>query len=176
MFDPTIYDNLKVVFEGEAYDLDAQGEFLVTLREDMVNLADMSRCFTMAFGSEKGPCTAGFTLKSDIIDFAGELRKLRLADEQPGVSLELWIDMPGRYQSYVTNHAEEIWADYADHTRLQMERRTGYAYERAATVPTRESFRVTISYQGRLNESHIGQVGEVLAHFLSTVKKVESNA
>jgi hypothetical protein len=49
LFDPTVYDNLKVVLEGAVYDLDLAGSILVTGREDWVNLADLSRTYKLTF-------------------------------------------------------------------------------------------------------------------------------
>jgi hypothetical protein len=49
MFDPTIYDNLKVVLEGLVYDLDLQGKIEITNRSDLVDLARMSRTFSVRF-------------------------------------------------------------------------------------------------------------------------------
>ncbi|UTW70295.1 hypothetical protein KHA80_06930 [Anaerobacillus sp. HL2] len=41
MFDPTIYENLKVVIEGEVYDHDMNGRILI-IQIDIVDLATMS--------------------------------------------------------------------------------------------------------------------------------------
>lgn len=49
MFDPTAFDNIKVVIEGAIYDKDLEGEVLVTNRKDFVNLANLSRTFKLAF-------------------------------------------------------------------------------------------------------------------------------
>ncbi len=49
MFDPTAYDNLKVILEGLVYDYDLAGEIIVTKRNDLVNLADLSRTFQIHF-------------------------------------------------------------------------------------------------------------------------------
>ena len=49
MFDPTIFDNLKVVAEGAVYDLDLQGEILITNRIDQVDLATLSRYYAITF-------------------------------------------------------------------------------------------------------------------------------
>ena len=32
MFDPTIYDNIKVVLEGAVYDLDLEGKIIITTK------------------------------------------------------------------------------------------------------------------------------------------------
>lgn len=49
MFDPTIYDNLKVVLEGELYDRDLAGSIVISNRSDLIDLARMSRAFQLAF-------------------------------------------------------------------------------------------------------------------------------
>ncbi|MBM7663242.1 hypothetical protein JOC85_004113 [Bacillus mesophilus] len=49
MFDPTIFDNLKVVIEGAIYDRDLEGELEVINRKDVVDLARMSRHYQVTF-------------------------------------------------------------------------------------------------------------------------------
>ncbi|MGD6815843.1 hypothetical protein [Metabacillus sp. 84] len=49
MFDPTVFDNLKFLLEGAVYDLDLDGMVEVTSRKDLVNLADMSRSWSITF-------------------------------------------------------------------------------------------------------------------------------
>lgn len=49
MFDPTIYENVKVVLEGELYDRDLDGEITITNRSDLVDLATLSRTYVVAF-------------------------------------------------------------------------------------------------------------------------------
>ena len=43
MFDPTAYENMRVVLEGIFYDKDLSGEILVIDRNDIVNTAKLSR-------------------------------------------------------------------------------------------------------------------------------------
>ncbi len=49
MFDPTIFDNLKVVMEGAVYDQDFEGNLQVIGRSDNIDLAIMSREFSINF-------------------------------------------------------------------------------------------------------------------------------
>jgi hypothetical protein len=49
LFDPTIFDNLKVVIEGAIYDRDLEGELEVINRKDIVDLARMSRHYQVTF-------------------------------------------------------------------------------------------------------------------------------
>lgn len=49
MFDPTAFENLKIVIEGAVYDRDFSGEILVTDRNDIINLAKLERRFEISF-------------------------------------------------------------------------------------------------------------------------------
>ncbi|NCU17249.1 hypothetical protein [Pallidibacillus pasinlerensis] len=49
MFDPTAYENIKVVFEGIVYDYDLNGDIAIIERNDLINLADMSRIYNLTF-------------------------------------------------------------------------------------------------------------------------------
>jgi hypothetical protein len=49
MFDPAVYENLKVVLEGDIYDRDLMGEIAVISRKDIVDMASMSRTFEISF-------------------------------------------------------------------------------------------------------------------------------
>lgn len=49
MFDPTAYENIKVVFEGLVYDHDLDGNIKIIERNDIVNLADLSRTYNLTF-------------------------------------------------------------------------------------------------------------------------------
>ncbi|WP_209122168.1 hypothetical protein [Alkalihalobacillus sp. BA299] len=90
MFDPTIYENLKVVLEGAIYDLDFANEIIVIDRADLVDLAKMAREFKMQFQT----CTtnsnypiAEVRLLSGLQDFATE--KITSNEKTAGCVLEV---------------------------------------------------------------------------------------
>ncbi|MGZ4162287.1 MAG: hypothetical protein ACXVNF_16040, partial [Neobacillus sp.] len=49
VFDPTAFDNMKVVIEGALYDMDIIGEIIITDRNDIMNMAKLSRRFDICF-------------------------------------------------------------------------------------------------------------------------------
>jgi len=49
MFDPTAFDNLKVVLEGIVYDMDLNGMIQILDRNDFVNIAKMERTYNISF-------------------------------------------------------------------------------------------------------------------------------
>ncbi|MBU5355557.1 hypothetical protein ACN9MH_22155 [Paenibacillus silvae] len=93
MFDPTIYDNLKVAIENYIYDLDNLDERIhVTHRRDQLDMASMSRVFTLQFClRENAGITAELVLKSALEDTAAEI--LETPGSQPGCGLELRFEL-----------------------------------------------------------------------------------
>ncbi|WP_181884535.1 hypothetical protein [Neobacillus piezotolerans] len=74
MFDPTAFDNMKVIVEGAVYDLDLAGEILVTDRKDLVDLARLSRLFSVSFEVKDTPgIVAELRLVAGLENLASEL-------------------------------------------------------------------------------------------------------
>jgi hypothetical protein len=90
MFDPTIYENLKVVLEGAVYDLDLAGSILVMKREDRVDLATMSRFYALSFMEREAidqGCVAEIRLQASMQDLSAEI--LEKQDQQAGCQMEI---------------------------------------------------------------------------------------
>jgi len=49
MFDPTAFDNIKVVLEGSIYDLDLAGDIIITNRNDLINIGKMDRTYNITY-------------------------------------------------------------------------------------------------------------------------------
>lgn len=74
MFDPTIFDNLKVVLEGAVYDRDLDGDWYVVDRKDIVDLATMSRQYSVSFQLlHKKNISCTWYLASTVEQLASEL-------------------------------------------------------------------------------------------------------
>ncbi|MGV3464368.1 MAG: hypothetical protein ACO1OT_03630 [Heyndrickxia sp.] len=81
MFDPTAYDNLKVVIEGTAYDLDLEGQIRIVDRKDIVDLATLSRQYEITYGlKQSSGVLATISLEAKLHQLAGE--HLQLADQK----------------------------------------------------------------------------------------------
>jgi hypothetical protein len=94
MFDPTVYDNLKVAFENVLYDLDNLDESIhITHRRDQLEMASMSREFTLQFClRDHATVTAEVVLRSSLQAIAAEI--LETPGSHPGCELELrfaWV-------------------------------------------------------------------------------------
>lgn len=102
MFDPTVFDNLKVVIEGDLYDLDLEGKIQIVDRKDRIDLATMSRSFSMEITLD-GSVFGEITLSSDIENISGELLRL---NEKPGCRVKLNFRKTARPEADIET---EVW-------------------------------------------------------------------
>lgn len=75
MFDPTAFDNMKVIVEGILYDKDLDGDYLIIDRDDFMNLSKMNREFSITYkkNSVKSNVSCKFTLATTAKDLYAEL-------------------------------------------------------------------------------------------------------
>ncbi|MEC0167823.1 hypothetical protein [Paenibacillus graminis] len=89
MFHPTVFDNIKIAFENQIYDYDnLDGILTVTDRADLLNLALMSREFSLSFklaGSRN--VTSQVVLLSSVKELGDEI--LETPGSDPGCVLVL---------------------------------------------------------------------------------------
>ena len=48
MFDPTAFENIRVVLEGIFYDKDLEGSIMIIDRNDIMNTAKLSRTYELS--------------------------------------------------------------------------------------------------------------------------------
>jgi len=75
MFDPTAFDNMKVIVEGILYDKDLDGDYLIIDRDDFMNLSKMNREFSITYkkNNVKSNVSCKFTLAATAKDLYSEL-------------------------------------------------------------------------------------------------------
>jgi hypothetical protein len=112
MFDPTVFDNLKVIVEGYIYDLDLEKEISVINRSDMIDLARMSRKFIITYSQvEKESPSVSFEIEMKQKQLSGELQR---TINNPGCYLELTFqeEMNGQdYDELLLKKLKRIWGD-----------------------------------------------------------------
>ncbi|WHY75799.1 hypothetical protein QNH20_16920 [Neobacillus sp. WH10] len=89
MFDPTAFDNMKVVIEGALYDKDISGEIVITDRNDFLNMAKMSRLFEVMFRLPNSSVEAQFKMESRLDNLAAELLPSFQAEQLAGCYVKL---------------------------------------------------------------------------------------
>jgi hypothetical protein len=114
LFDPTIYENLKIVLEGAVYDLDLSGTLFVTQRTDRVELSSMSRYYAIEFMQTGHAANkAELILQAHLRDLAAEI--LENVIEAPGCTLEIvlrtWVKDPNQECPVIEAKLKEIWEE-----------------------------------------------------------------
>jgi hypothetical protein len=118
MFDPTAFENIKVVLEGAIYDLDLDGEIIITNRNDWINTAKLSRKFEIHFQlpeKKMVPVTAKIELESNLENLAAELLPGSLSEKLAGCKLNLEFSFTHQHKIVDYRNIEkilmEIWGE-----------------------------------------------------------------
>jgi hypothetical protein len=77
MFDPTAFDNLKVVIEGEVYDFDLSGEISILDRKDLFDFAHYERTYVIEYSRPDMTSSITLELRADMGHFLAERKAIR---------------------------------------------------------------------------------------------------
>ncbi|MNO88766.1 hypothetical protein D3C76_802310 [compost metagenome] len=166
MFDPTIYENLKVAFENQLYDLDnLDGIILITNRMDRLEMSVMSREFSLQFVLTDYPdVTAEISLEASLKDLAAEI--LEQPGETPACTLRL------RFYMQLTNVDTQcrqiddiirnIWKSETTSTQT-----ISYVYGRE--TPSYMNT-IEVRFVRRISEDHMGDIPGVIDHVIQTLR------
>lgn len=163
MFDPTAFDNLKVVLEGEIYDADLAGIIEVIKRKDIVDLAAMSRTYQNTFSLKEGNrnAAAEFSLKMSTSQLSGELLK---KESNPGCEVHLKFHV---YSPYDQTHARSIvienWGAHHSVT-----------HHLSHTIPA-ETYKHTfvIDFRRLIGEDQMDDLIAMAEHAIDTLDEIE---
>lgn len=168
MFDPTIFENLKVGIENAVYDLDNLDEIIrITDRKDLLDMANLSRSFRLRFELVQQHATsAEICLETGLRDLAAEI--LEIQEEQPGCDLKL------RFHKNIADAStacpaiaqiiKEIWNP--ELPPLQTIRYT-YSDEPALLYNT-----IELRFPRRINEEQMGDIPNILEFMLRTLREL----
>ncbi|WP_079509476.1 hypothetical protein [Mesobacillus jeotgali] len=116
MFDPTAFENIKVVIEGEIYDRDLSGEIIVVDRNDWINTAKLSRKYEISFTLNDYPAgeiSAAMTLEAGLENLSAELlgkgRTHQLAGCEVGITFSLLHKYDDAIFQIIQKELDEIW-------------------------------------------------------------------
>ncbi|MFX3625312.1 MAG: hypothetical protein ACE3JP_15100 [Ectobacillus sp.] len=169
MFDPTVFENLKVVVEGAVYDHDFEGDIHVTDRKNMINMASMSRTYSVSFTlQEEAPLyTAVFMLHADVYNLAGEIMEKSFT---PGCELYVKFHCPlpdiHPYCEQIERIMQTIWGK-----ERMITQRISYEYNKRAVSYENT---VTISFQKAITEDHVDDLPAVIDHMVQTLHKLKN--
>lgn len=111
MFDPTAFENIKVVIEGEIYDRDLSGEITVIDRNDWINTAKLSRKYEIRFtlrGFEDTGLSTFMTLEAGLENLSAELLGNENATHLAGCSVDVTFSLLNKNEKDVFQAIQEV--------------------------------------------------------------------
>jgi hypothetical protein len=176
MFDPTAFENMKVVVEGAVYDRDFTGEITVTGRNDFVNLTDMSRQFMIEIeGRQSGKhkeIRGGILLEASLNNLAAELLAPNGNEAEAGCMITVFISFPNQIDTIkgqsLLHLLENIWGSERLIELTQSARIDNHA--KLASHSTK----LTISFGRLVKEEQMDDLLEMLDYLISSLKEIET--
>lgn len=167
MFDPTVYDNLKVGFENYLYDMDNLDERIqITGRKDRLEMAVMSREFTLQFCLRDRPEVTGeVVLSSSLEELAAEI--LETPGASPGCRLELRFSMvvkdPEEQCTVIRPILQKSWP------KQRMCQNIQYIFDEQ---PITYNLTAHVHFDRSVNEDQMGDIPELCEHMANVMNQL----
>ncbi|MFD0714872.1 hypothetical protein [Paenibacillus sp. GCM10027626] len=169
MFDPTVFDNLKVAFENELYDLDnLEQRIVISGRKDTVELSVMEREFRLHFHLAGQPeISAEISMHMSLKDLAAEI--LEQPGTEPGCALSIFFYMTVMEEqeqcSRIDKVLKEIWEPSVS---IRQTLSHLYGHRQAGW-----SNAVELSFHRQINEEQMGDIPELARHMLESLEMLK---
>jgi hypothetical protein len=167
MFDPTAFENMKVVLEGHLYDKDLAGELSILDRNDLTNLSKLSREYSLQFKLRESlkDHTATITLKAGLENLAAELLNGNVSSSKQGSIIQLHFKLlhPDRKEIYheLQSGFQRIWGE----NRLIEQCVCYHPFKEDEQVLNK----ITIDFNRLILEDHIDDLLEMVDHMIETL-------
>ncbi|WP_227937960.1 hypothetical protein [Alkalihalobacillus deserti] len=165
MFDPTIFENLKVAMENHVYDLDnVTGQIEVTNRKDRLEMSVMSREFALEFNLvNQKEVSAEIILLASLKDLAAEILETPIVN--PGCTLLIRFYKPiinvtlecRQIQTLV----QRIWNQEIEPTQT-----LSFTYGEANNLYDNQ---IEIKFNRQINEDQMADIPELVDHVMQTL-------
>ncbi|MBJ8105098.1 MULTISPECIES: hypothetical protein [Bacillus cereus group] len=170
MFDPTAFENLKVIVEGAVYDFDLHGDILVTDRKDVMDLASLSRMYSISFQLTepfKTMVEATFSLSVDAKNLSGEI--LEVPQFIPGCEMKLEFSFEMEQPEVGCEEIETLLYSIWGKERM-ITQKISYEYNKQAISYHNK---VEVLFQKAITEDHVDDLIAVISHMIETVRTIQ---
>lgn len=170
MFDPTAFDNMKVVIEGAVYDSDIDGSIVICDRNDIINMAKMSRCFEIRFNlnvEDTNRADAIFRMESGMGNLAAELlpgASTNLAGCQ--IRLDFIKEFPWDFNDF--HELDSIFKDIWGLSRKIKQKVLLNPY-----ITESKTIVITIDFERIISEEQIDDLIEMIDFMTETLRKLD---
>ncbi|HHW37566.1 MAG TPA: hypothetical protein GXX18_10070 [Bacillales bacterium] len=167
MFDPTIFDNLKVVAEGAVYDLDLEGEILITNRMDQIDLAKLSRYYAVTFRKKDegdNSVHGEFRIYADVHDLSAEI--MEIAEQSIGCQIEVvfftTVKDPKKDCEAIQSALLEIWGD-----RPSITQEISYHYDTHTPVKMKNT--IFLKFDRKIGEAQVDDLPIMVDYMVGSI-------
>lgn len=170
MFDPTAFDNMKVVLEGALYDLDLKGDIVIADRNDIINTAKWSRLFEAGFTlPDNNSIMAKFVLKAELENLAAELLPGFLSEQKSGCFIRLsFLLLNEKITDYqkVEKAVSDIWG-------------SNRSINHAVTFDplhnsSKKKYEITVDFERIISEDQMDDLIEMVDFMIMTLKRLQT--
>ena len=173
MFDPTAFENMKVVLEGAVYDRDLIGDVLVVQRDDIVNLSTMERTYRIEFELKEPRgaihLTGGVCLKASLKNLSAELLAPLVDEKHAGSTVEVFLMIPEKLTK------EDITIIYSELERIWGKDRIIAMTERQTSVRDQieeSSCTFTISFGRLVKEEQMDDLADMVDYLIPSLEVI----
>lgn len=166
LYDPTVFDNLKVAFENQVYDLDTiEREIRIIDRSDMMDFAVLARKFAVQFTLfELENVSAEIILEASLRDLAEEI--LETPGGNPGCSLTLRFQKHVHHEREQCSMIEESLSDIWENEVLVTQTLSFlYGEEVVGYLNT-----IEVKFRTKINEENMGEIPDFLHSVLMALR------
>ncbi|MGF9965839.1 hypothetical protein [Bacillus rhizoplanae] len=170
MFDPSAFENLKVIVEGAVYDFDLHGDIIVTDRKDIMDLASFSRTYTISFQLKEyieSLVEATFLLSVDAKNLSGEI--LEVPYFVPGCEMKLFFAFSLKHPEKDCQEIEALLQSIWGKERM-ITQQISYEYNKQAISYHNK---VEILFQKAITEDHVDDLIAVISHMIETMRIIQ---
>ncbi|WHY60409.1 hypothetical protein [Cytobacillus firmus] len=168
MFDPTAFENMKVVMEGGFYDRDLSGEIRIVDRNDSINSAKMSRRYDLTFtdlAEGLAEILGTFTMEAGLDNLAAELlpqvKSEMLAGCRISVNFKIKHQMEHNKFQEIREVLEQIWG-----SGRNIEQTVKYSPENRQGLAETETI---ISFNRLVQEEQIDDLHEMINYMTASM-------
>lgn len=167
MFDPTVYDNLKVVLEGSVYDFDLSGDIEISDRSDIIDLAKLARAYSIGFKKMNKNIEGLLILATDADNWSGEVLEDGYGPFPCEFIIQFFIKIKDIEHdcSGIRFRLNQIWREL----KPKIEQQLSFTYGQESQITDQ----ITITLPEPVDELFIMDIPNVLQKMMDTLNSLE---
>lgn len=171
MFDPTAFENMKVVLEGALYDLDLDGDITITDRNDIINTAKLSRKYEIHFklADAFSNVAVKLVLEAGLENLAAELLKNFLAEELAGCFIYMVFSFDHRHKIIDYEKIEKIIIDIWGENRKITHSVLFYPLEKEKRMHSK----IKIEFERLVHEEQLNDLASMINVMITTLYRLQ---